>query len=405
MLVGREAVFSQAQALVERVRSTGRGGAAALVLVGVRGAGKTVSLDVIGERARAAGFVVASTTFSSVTDAGQEVARAVAQAMAPFQGPGMPQWDRVRQWLAGWNVEVNAGIVRVSGNLASDSTRGTGGPAAGSSAALADLLSESAELAVQRQASGLLLLVDEIQEAKLEDLAVVANAVQLTVRAGAPLLVVAAGLPSAPATLMEAASFAERFDYWELKRLTPAESEVALLRPAAQVEVGWASEAATLALDFAAGSPYMIQKIGDEVWRVASPRRGARITHDHVTEAVTEVLESLASGMFRGRLAKATPAQRDLLVAIAQSLDKDGVASTAAVGECLGKTAPQMSRDRQALIDKGLVASEGYGRMSFTMPGFAEYVLSIIDQAPHRIEGLYVTTERQALPGRPDIEP
>ena len=32
VLVGRDAVFSQAQALVERVRSTGRGGAAALDL-------------------------------------------------------------------------------------------------------------------------------------------------------------------------------------------------------------------------------------------------------------------------------------------------------------------------------------------------------------------------------------
>ncbi len=141
VLVGRDAVFSQAQALVERVRSTGRGGAAALVLVGVRGSGKTVSLDVIGERARAAGFVVAATTFSSVTNAGQEVARAVGQAMAPFQGLGAQQWERIRQWLAGWNVEVSAGVVKVSGNLAGDSKRDT--VTAGSSAALADLLSET----------------------------------------------------------------------------------------------------------------------------------------------------------------------------------------------------------------------------------------------------------------------
>lgn len=396
VLVGRDAVFSQAQALVERVRSTGRGGAAALVLVGVRGSGKTVSLDVIGERARAAGFVVAATTFSSVTNAGQEVARAVGQAMAPFQGLGAQQWERIRQWLAGWNVEVSAGVVKVSGNLAGDSKRYT--VTAGSSAALADLLSESAAVAAERQGAGLLLLVDEVQEAGLEDLAVVANAIQLTVRSGAPLLVVAAGLPNAPAKLMKAASFAERFDYRELKRLTSAESEIALLRPAAQLEVGWAAEAAALALDFAAGSPYMIQKVGDEVWRVAGPRRGGRITHDHVTTAVTEVLESLASGMFKGRLEKATPAQRDFVVALAQSLERDGSAATSVVGARLGKTATQMSRDRQALIDKGLIAAEGYGRLSFTMPGFAEYVLSVVDddaaaQTP--------TVQASQLPARP----
>ena len=97
-------------------------------------------------------------------------------------------------------------------------------------------------------------------------------------------------------------------------------------------------------------------------------------------------------------LEKATPAQRDFVVALAQSLERDGSAATSVVGARLGKTATQMSRDRQALIDKGLIAAEGYGRLSFTMPGFAEYVLSVVDddaaaQTP--------TVQASQLPARP----
>jgi hypothetical protein len=45
--------------------------------------------------------------------------------------------------------------------------------------------------------------------------------------------------------------------------------------------------------------------------------------------------------MFRGRWAKATPAERDLMIAIAQVLDSDGVAQTRHITEAIGRTTPQ----------------------------------------------------------------
>jgi DNA-binding transcriptional ArsR family regulator len=85
--------------------------------------------------------------------------------------------------------------------------------------------------------------------------------------------------------------------------------------------------------------------------------------------------------MFRSRWNKASPAEQDLVVAIAQSLDDGGVSSAADYSRILGKSATQLSSARRSLMDKGIVEPVRRGFIRFSLPGFAEYVLAQVAPA------------------------
>jgi len=124
----------------------------------------------------------------------------------------------------------------------------------------------------------------------------------------------------------------------------------------------------------------MIQKLGHEAWLAANPTAGGdTITMANALSAVASTLESLTTGMFRGRWDKATPAEKALLAAIAYAADDTGIARTADITCVLGRTAQQISSVRRSLIDKGLVAATGHGMVRLTMPGFGEFVLRHAD--------------------------
>ena len=398
VLAGREAQLTRATASLTRVANFRTAASSALVLTGARGLGKTVTLGVIAETAEDRGFVTATVAFDSVSDNVQLLAGRIAEAIAPLGSKDIRAsegWARLRQRLAGLSVELNAGVVKINSSPAPDSSGANVGPGgAVQRQVLADLLSGAARLATEHDRPGLAVLLDELQEAPHAQLVVIANAIQDalasggragtaggTAGGGAPLVVFAAGLPETPERVMAAASFTERFDFRGLARLDPDAAERALIEPANQAGVTWDVDAAAAVLEAAGGSPYLIQRLGDETWLLSDPDRGEAIALEHAEAAVTEVRDNLAGGMFRGRWAKATPLERAFMVAVAQVVDDQGVAQTRHITAVTGRSTPQWSRVRGALIDKGLVESAGTGTLRFTMPGFAEFARERVDAA------------------------
>lgn len=373
VLVGRDRQLAKASAALTRVANTGSPAPSALVLTGARGLGKTVTLDVIAEQARDRGFLTAGVALDSVSDNVQLLAARVAESLKDLEHPGLrAAWDRVRDRLAALSIEIDAGIVKVSSPPARERAATQ---SASRREALAALLTAGAHLASAHEHVGLAIFVDELQEAPQADLVVIANAIQdALMTPDAPFAVFAAGLPQTPDLVMAAASFTERFDFRTLERLDPEAAERALVEPALALDVHWAAPAAQLVLSAAAGSPYLIQRLGDETWTLATPETGDTLTEPAARKAIADVRESLDNGMFRGRWAKATRAERHLMVAIAQVVDVDGVAQTRGITAVTGRTTPQLSPARQSLIDKGLVEPVGHGRLRFTIPGFAEFV-------------------------------
>jgi hypothetical protein len=110
-----------------------------------------------------------------------------------------------------------------------------------------------------------LVLVDELQEATSDDLIAVNTAVHQLGQADGPLPVtfVGAGLPSLPAQLAEATSYAERLhDYRPIGLLGEDAARAALVRPSLDHDVTWAADAITQALGIAGGYPYFLQAVG-----------------------------------------------------------------------------------------------------------------------------------------------
>lgn len=255
--------------------------------------GKTVLLRAVAEQAAAQGFLVASVTVDRRGPLPVRIAAAIATAMEPLKPSPSTRWRRWMSRLGRLSVEVSVPGVKIA-----NPPRTAGQPAAADRDATVALVAESARLARQDR-PGLVLAFDELQEGPDGDLAVVNAVAQELV--DAPLVVLGAGLPQTPERLMQAGSYAERFNYQVLGPLAPPEAAAALLVPASARQVGWDQEAAEHVLAAANGAQFLLQLYGDAAWRAAGPGPGGRIRFAAARAGVTTAVRELHDGMFRGR--------------------------------------------------------------------------------------------------------
>jgi len=116
-----------------------------------------------------------------------------------------------------------------------------------------------------------------------------------------------------------------------------------------------------------------VQAYGKVTWDAAVADPVRRVD---VEAAAPEAEAELARGFFGVRYERATPAERDYMVAMADlSVDTDdGPVATAALATHLGRKPQSLSPARDGLIKKGLVYSAERGRIAFTVPHFARFL-------------------------------
>lgn len=223
---------------------------------------------------------------------------------------------------------------------------------------------------------GTLVLVDELQEAPAADLEAINMAVHALGQADVPLPVffVGAGLPSLPAQLADAASYAERlYLYHQIGLLGEEDARRALVEPAHERGASWDDDAVSAALQLAHGYPYFVQSIGKQVWDLAP---GPVITVADVQAGGTLAREEIDAGLYRSRWERATTVQRTLLAGMAR-LGGDAAVEIGALANHLGRSrTSDLSVARQELIRKGLVYAPERGLVAFTVPGMADFVLA-----------------------------
>jgi hypothetical protein len=187
-----------------------------------------------------------------------------------------------------------------------------------------------------------------------------------------PVIVVGAGLPSLPAQLAEATSYAERlYDYRPIGLLDDDAARQALTVPATERGVEWDEEGLLTAITSAGGYPYFIQAIGKHVWDNA---RSSPIQFEDVEVGLAEARREVDDGLYRSRWERATPAQRDLLRALA-ALGGDGPAAVADIARSMGKArTSDISVARNELIKKGLAYAPERGLLAFTVPGMHDFI-------------------------------
>jgi len=368
-LVGRDGQVESFDILLERLE---RGYAEqSMIVTGLRGVGKTVLLDVFRDKAEDRRWATVEWEIEKNVEFAPTIATHMRRAL--LQIAPKARWaDRLLRaaatlksftvtfssdgaLTAGLDVEAAAGAAD-SGLLPQD---------------LGDLLMAVGE-AARDHGVGVVLLLDEIQLLQRADLEALIVAMHRCTRRSLPVTLVGAGLPNVPRLAGEAKSYSERlFRFTEIGALDlGTDARDALVLPAAELGVGFASDAVDAVVAYTQGYPYFLQECGRIVWDEAA---GPTVTRDEVTSLLPLVEAKLDDSFFRVRVERATDLELRYLYAMAQLGPRPQRANE--VAERVGRTAQQAGPVRSRLIDKGLLYTPEYGYAAFTVPQFDRYML------------------------------
>ncbi len=365
-LAGRQAFIDAALTSCGRLLR-GRSGRP-MMLLGLRGTGKTVLLNEIGRQVAARNFVV-SKIESPENDSlatllhpqMQKVLRSLstlenARALAK-EGLGVlhrfASLFKIDVADVGIAIEPPLGIAD-SGKLELD---------------LPDLFAAIGQ-AARAAGKGWILLIDEVQYLSEADLSALIVALHHMNQLELPVMFVGAGLPLVARLAGDAKSYAERlFRYCEIGPLTADEVRDALVKPIEEEKASIEMSAVTEMERRTHGYPFFLQEWGYSAWNVAE---GCSITHADVLQAYAETIHELDHGFFRVRLNRLTAQEMAFVEAMA--FLGPGPHRTGEVAEAMGKTTAGIGPLKIRIADKGLIYSPRHGFIAFTVPLFDEFI-------------------------------
>ncbi|WP_307240903.1 ATP-binding protein [Kineosporia succinea] len=381
-LAGRDTELDSFDVVLERI-SRGRP-ERSLVLIGLRGVGKTVLLNALRSAAVRKQWGTGKLEARPDTPLRRPLAAALHQAVRELAPANREDTSHVLGILKSFALkEVPA---KTKTTLRDRWQPGIDVPAVPGRADSGDIEIDLVELftdiagVAAGAGRGIAVFIDEMQDLLPDDVSALCAACHELGQQGLPLVVVGAGLPHLPAVLSASKSYSERlFRYARIDRLDPEAAARALRSPAQEEGADFTEEALAAMYEVTAGYPYFIQAYGKGAWDVA-PR--TPITADDVKVAAPEAEAELAVGFFGSRYERATPAEREYLRAMADvsadlppglSMGDAGV-STSEIALVLGRKPQSLSPARDSLIKKGLIYSGERGRIAFTVPHFGRYL-------------------------------
>lgn len=345
-----------------------------LLMVGLRGVGKTVLLDRIRDDAEAAGiqttWVEAPESRSlpailapqlrlaliqlSQSERARDLARRALRALAGFASALKMKYQDIE---VGLDFEPEPGLAD-NGDLDLD---------------LQAFLGASAEAAAAGD-TALALFVDELQYVEEDQLAALITALHRTTQRKLPIVLVGAGLPQLRGRTGRAKSYAERlFEFPEVGPLPPEAARVAIAKPAADANVEITNEALERIVNVTRGYPYFLQEWGKHVWNAAER---SPITMRDVETASEFAVAALDESFFRVRFDRLTPSEKKYLRAMAEF--GPGPHRSGDIADKLERKVTSLGPTRSALIAKGMVWSPGHGDTDFTVPLFDEFMRRIM---------------------------
>lgn len=371
VLAGRSDLLSEFRNRLSQARETGEG-ERPWILSGLRGVGKTVLLNQLGRDAAELKLIFIKVEASSSKPLAVALAKELHLALRRVLSSSdraRALWSKAASVLRSFQVRVDpSGTysftvdvepergVADSGDLAVD---------------LQELLA-TIGLAAREANTVVLLAVDELQEASPEDLAALNVALHNLGQDvfPVPVVFVGAGLPSLPAVLADATSYAERlYDYRQIGLLDTAATSDALTAPARAKEVIWEADALDAAVTATGGYPYFIQACGSHVWAV---RATDTITLQDAQIGIESARAEVEQGLYRSRWERATPTQRAFMSAMA--IDDAPSSMAELVTRLRKKRTTDLSVNRRDLIRSGHIYTPERGFVAFTVPGMADFI-------------------------------
>jgi hypothetical protein len=363
-LAGRSGILQDAEVAIARAR---KGIGRSLLLLGLRGVGKTVLLNRMGEHAKQAG------AFALMLEAPE--GRRLAEMLVPELRRSLLALSSSQQALAlaQRGLAVLRGFAGAFKVKHGDVEVSVAAPGIADSGNLEHDLPEMLEAVVQAAQAdqrALVLIIDEVQYLNSEDLSALIVATHKLGQRALPFLVIGAGLPLLAGLAGNAKSYAERlFDFPEVGPLTEGAAAEALQAPLAKARIEISREALDHVVRTTGGYPFFLQEWGYQAWNAAS---ASPITLQDVVLAGRAAIDRLDAGFFKVRRDRLTPKELEYLNAMATL--SPGPHKSSDVSSSLGKSVTATGPVRDGLIKKGMIYSPQHGLISFTVPLFDEYL-------------------------------
>ncbi len=370
-LVGRDDILEAAQITVKRI--AGGKHSRSLMLLGLRGVGKTVLLNEIKDIA---------------VDCGLHAGKMEAPANKKFLEKAVPlirkvllefdETTKTKSFIDGalGAVQNFASVFKVSAGGVEVGVKAKRGIADSGDLAtdLTDLLVTTAK-AAQSAKTGIIILVDEVQYLGEEDLSALVVALHEVSQQNLPLALFGAGLPQLPTLAAEANSYAERlFDYRTVGSLSKKESIEALKAPAEAEGVKWETAALTKVVNATEGYPFFLQEWGFQAWN-ASPTK--TIAASLIPSVNRAAIARLDKGFFKSRHGRMTDREVEYVRAMADL--GAGSHRSGEIAKEMGVSISAAAPIRSSLIEKGMIYSpSGYGDAAFTVPMFDGYLRRVV---------------------------
>lgn len=360
---------------MDRIRS-GRS-AKSLLMVGLRGVGKTVLLNRLRTNADASGVttvMIEAPERKSLPALLAPPLRAALLKLDRLKGAG----DKAKAALRALGGLISAAKatyqdVEFGFDLGHDPGLADTGDLDND---LTELMQAVGEAARERK-TAFGLYIDELQYVEESQLAALISALHRCAQLQLPVTLIGAGLPQLIGRTGKAKSYAERlFDFPMIGPLGPNDADAALTKPAKQLGVAFKSDALARILKETEAYPYFLQEWGKHSWDVADH---SPITLSDVKEASRRAIDELDASFFRVRFDRLTPAEKRYLMAMADL--GTGPHRSGDIASHLSVKVSSAAPTRGSLIDKGMIYSPAHGDTVFTVPLFDGFMKRIMSNA------------------------
>jgi len=376
-LAGREDLLGEARITLERI-AAGKY-AQSMMLVGLRGVGKTVLLNKIREMATETGYSIVMIEATENRNLPELIITPLRQvlfkldAMADVSEKVKRSLRVFRSFISGFTVKFKG----IEFGLNIDPERGTA-DSGDLEADLPELLIAIGEAAQDRN-TAVAIIIDEIQYLKEKEMSALIMAIHLISQRKLPVVLIGAGLSQLIGLTGHSKSYAERlFRYHNIGPLSESEAINALQTPALSQGVRFTDEALRELVRITCGYPYFLQEWGYGVWNAATD---SPITVEDVRNATALVIKKLDEGFFRVRFDRLTQKEKEYLRALADL--GEGPHRSGDVANRLGVKVQSVAPVRAGLIRKGVIYSPAHGDTAFTVPLFNEFMLRTMPDVIH----------------------
>ena len=365
-LAGRDKILDAAR--VSCGRAIHGRNARSMMLLGLRGTGKTVLLNEIGKIAKEEGLLVSKVESPERESLARLLYPEMRKVMRSLSGVEAAKHiasrglQGLRSFASIFKIDIGGVEIGVepepgladSGDLQYD---------------LPDLF-EVIGQAAKAAGKGWILLIDEVQYLSGADLSALIVAIHRMSQEGLPVLLVGAGLPQVARLAGEAKSYAERlFIYPTVDALDQPSAIQAVEKPILSEGALIEASALNAIAERTRGYPFFLQEWASTAWNRAE---GPEITIGDVDYSYNETLALLDEGFFRVRIDRLTKSEIQFVKTMSEL--GDGPYAMADIAKAMGRTLSSLGPTRASIISKGMIYSTDHGYLNFTVPLFAEYM-------------------------------